>query len=117
MPHPIFPTTRIENSRLAQVDFDHLPFGKVFADHMFVAEFQDGQWQNARIVPYGEIPTNPAISALHYGQSIFEGLKAYRDQKGKVQVFRPYDNMSRMIRSAGRLCMPAITEEIFIGGL
>jgi len=117
MPHPVFPTTRIENSRLPQVDFDHLPFGKVFADHMFVAEFQDGQWQNARIVPYGEIPTNPAISALHYGQSIFEGLKAYRDQKGKVQVFRPYDNMSRMIRSAGRLCMPAITEEIFIGGL
>ncbi|MBM3913399.1 MAG: branched chain amino acid aminotransferase, partial [Sphingomonadales bacterium] len=93
MPHPVFPTTRIENSRLPQVDFDHLPFGKVFADHMFVAEFQDGQWQNARIVPYGEIPTNPAISALHYGQSIFEGLKAYRDQKGKVQVFRPYDNM------------------------
>jgi branched-chain amino acid aminotransferase len=113
----VFPITHIEKSSLPQVDFDNLPFGKVFADHMFVAEYRDGHWQNARILPYGEIPTNPAISALHYGQSIFEGLKAYRDQQGNIRIFRPYDNMSRMIRSASRLCMPAVTEEIFIGGL
>jgi len=112
-----FQTQVVEKSRLAEVDFDHLPFGKIFADHMFVAEYRDGAWVDARIVPYGEIPTNPAISALHYGQSIFEGLKAYRNLKGEVQIFRPYDNMSRMIRSAGRLCMPAVTEEIFIGGM
>lgn len=108
---------KVAKSRIGEVDFDNIPFGKVFSDHMFIADFIDGKWTNARIVPYEPIPLSPAISALHYGQSIFEGLKAYRDQEGKPQVFRPDANHRRMNKSAERLCMPAISEKYFLGGL
>src|SRR5882757_1595092 len=106
--------TKIEHSRLAQTDFSHLPFGKTFSDHMFVADYADGEWKNFQIIPYGEIGLSPAISALHYGQAFFEGLKAYKHADGQVSVFRPDKNAARFNKSAERLCMPTLPEEIFI---
>jgi branched-chain amino acid aminotransferase len=106
--------TRTSNSRLEQTDFDNLPFGKTFSDHMFVADYADGEWKDFQIVPYGEIALSPAISALHYGQSFFEGLKAYKHADGTVTVFRPNKNAIRFNKSAERLCMPALPEETFI---
>ncbi|MBO2013139.1 branched-chain amino acid aminotransferase [Hymenobacter negativus] len=104
-------------SRLAEVDFDHLEFGKAFSDHMFAVEFHNGEWQNAQIVPYGDMAVSPANSALHYGQAIFEGMKAYRQADGGVALFRPFDNWARLNSSAERMCMPTISEELFMQGL
>jgi branched-chain amino acid aminotransferase len=106
--------TKTKHSRLAETDFDNLPFGKTFSDHMFVADYVDGEWKNFEIVPYGEISLSPAISSLHYGQSFFEGLKAYKHADGTVSVFRPDKNAIRFNKSAERLCMPTLPEEIFI---
>src|SRR6201986_5597809 len=106
--------TKAKHSRLAETDFSDLPFGKIFSDHMFVADYADGEWKNFQIVPYGEISLSPAISALHYGQSFFEGLKAYKHADGQVSVFRPDKNAARFNKSAHLLCMPALPEEIFI---
>jgi branched-chain amino acid aminotransferase len=105
--------TKTTNSRLSETDFDNLPFGKTFSDHMFVADYADGEWRNFQIIPYGEIGLSPAISALHYGQAFFEGLKAYKHADGQVSVFRPDKNAIRFNKSAERLCMPALPEEIF----
>jgi len=104
-------------SRLPEVDFADLKFGKTFTDHMFVADYAEGAWQDLRIVPFGDLPMNPAISAIHYGQSIFEGLKAYRQQDGKVAIFRPDANFERLNKSAARMCMPSLPAEIFFAGL
>jgi len=108
---------KAERSRLAEVDFNNLPFGKHFADHMFVADFVDGQWQNLQVVPFDNFTLNPALSALHYGQSIFEGMKAYKSEAGEVLLFRPLENFKRMNESAKRMCMATLTEEVFMGGL
>jgi branched-chain amino acid aminotransferase len=108
---------RVGQSRLSTVDFDHIPFGKIFADHMLVADYADGKWGEPKIVPYGDISFAPAMSALHYGQSIFEGLKAYKNQRGEAVLFRPRENWERMNHSAVRMCMPEIPEEIFMDGL
>ncbi|MFN3528413.1 MAG: branched-chain amino acid aminotransferase [Bacteroidia bacterium] len=109
--------TRTQKSNFDQVDWENIPFGKVFSDHMFIADYRDGKWCDPRIVPYEPIAMSPAISALHYGQSIFEGMKAYRDPEGKPLLFRPEANHKRMNKSAERLCMPAISKEFFLGGL
>jgi branched-chain amino acid aminotransferase len=106
--------TKTKNSRLAQTDFNNLQFGHTFADHMFVADYIDGEWKNFEIVPYGEIGISPAISALHYGQAFFEGIKAYKHEDGQVSVFRPDKNAIRFNKSAARLCMPELPEEIFV---
>ena len=106
--------TKTPNSRLEQTDFNDLPFGRTFSDHMFVADYEDGEWKNFQIVPYGDISVSPAISALHYGQSFFEGLKAYKHADGTVSVFRPDKNAKRFNKSAERLCMPTLPEDIFI---
>jgi branched-chain amino acid aminotransferase len=87
--------TKTQNSRLSQTDFSNLPFGHIFTDHMFVADYADGEWKNFEIVPYGEIGLSPAISSLHYGQAFFEGLKAYKHADGTVTVFRPEKNAAR----------------------
>ncbi|WP_234735396.1 branched-chain amino acid aminotransferase [Tellurirhabdus bombi] len=105
------------NSRIAEVDFNNLPFGKHFSDHMFVADFVDGQWTNLQVVPFDNFTLNPALSALHYGQSIFEGMKAYKNEEGEVLLFRPLDNFHRMNESAKRMCMATLPEEVFMGGL
>lgn len=104
-------------SRLSEVDFDHLAFGRTFADHMLVAEYADGAWRSVKIQPYGSLTYQPAMMAIHYGQAIFEGMKAYRSKKGEVLVFRPQENMKRFNKSAARMCMPEVPEEIFLGGL
>ena len=109
--------TRTKVSRLSQVDFDNIPFGKVFSDHMLVADFRRGEWQTPEIVPYGELRLSPSTTALHYGQSIFEGMKAFRNVRGKAVLFRARDNFERMNRSAERMVMPAIPESLFLDGL
>ena len=109
--------TKAENSKLTVTDFSQLPFGKVFSDHMFIAEYDNGQWSNLQVLPYGPIPMSPAISALHYGQAIFEGMKAYRQASGKISVFRPEKNFERFNKSAERMSMPAISKEIFMQGI
>jgi branched-chain amino acid aminotransferase len=104
-------------SRLSEVDFNNIPFGKVFADHMFLADFKKGDWSNGRVVPYGYMPISPATPAIHYGQSIFEGLKAYKNDNGEALVFRPLDNWKRMNVSAERMCMPYLPEDVFMEGI
>ena len=106
--------TKSPGSRLQQTDFSNLVFGQNFSDHMFIADYKNGQWQDFRILPYGEIKMSPAISALHYGQAFFEGLKAYKFADGRLSIFRPDKNAERFNRSAERLCMPQLPEELFI---
>ncbi|WP_080056898.1 branched-chain amino acid aminotransferase [Spirosoma aerolatum] len=108
---------KAERSRLQEVDFNHLPFGKHFSDHMFVADFVDGEWKNQMIVPFDNFTLSPALSSLHYGQSIFEGLKAFKNETGEVLMFRPHANFERMNESARRMCMATLTEDVFMGGL
>jgi len=110
-------TTKAGHSRLAETDYTDLPFGKVFTDHMFVADYEDGEWKNFEILPYGPIPMSPAISALHYGQAIFEGLKAYKQADGGVSVFRADKNFARFNKSATRMAMANIPEEVFMQGI
>ncbi len=90
-----------------------LGFGKIFTDHMFMMDWNvETGWQNARIVPFGYLSIHPASTCLHYGSEIFEGLKAYRRADGKVQLFRPIENIRRMNNSAERLCLPQIPEDM-----
>lgn len=105
------------SSRLSSVDFNDLPFGKIKSDHMFIVDYSNGQWHDARIVPFDNVPLSPATSALHYGQAIFEGLKAQVNTKGKPIIFRPDQNIHRLNLSAERMCMPHFPEELFIDGL
>lgn len=109
--------TKAAQTRLSVTDFSQLPFGKVFTDHMFTADYEDGEWKNFQILPYGPIPMSPAISALHYGQAIFEGLKAYRLPDGKISVFRADKNFQRFNKSATRMSMANVPEEVFMQGL
>ena len=90
-----------------------LGFGKFFSDHMFIMDYsREEGWHDARIVPFGPFEIHPASTVLHYGSEIFEGLKAYRRADGKVQMFRPIENIRRMNSSAERLCLPQIDEDM-----
>lgn len=109
--------TKAEPSRISSVDFKNLPFGKYFSDHMLVADYADGKWQEPEIIPYGPICFDPSLAAIHYGQSIFEGIKAFRMEDGRAAIFRPQENHLRFNKSAFRMEMPAVPEEIFIGGM
>ncbi len=109
--------TKIETSKLNDISLENLPFGKYFTDYMLEADYEDGEWKNVEIKPYQPLLISPATAALHYGQAIFEGIKAYKDQNGKAQIFRPYDNFVRFNISAERMQMPAVPEEIFMDGL
>jgi len=104
-------------SRVQEYDVNNVPFGKCFSDHMFIAEYKDGKWEKSSIIPYQDMPMSYAMSALHYGQAIFEGMKAYKNDAGDVTVFRPLENFKRMNKSAIRMAMPEVPEEIFMGGL
>ncbi|MBL7839464.1 MAG: branched-chain amino acid aminotransferase [Cyclobacteriaceae bacterium] len=108
---------RTKHSRISQVDFANLPFGKIYTDHMFMADYRDGEWKNSRVVPYGHISISPATPAIHYGQAIFEGMKAMKSPSGDVLVFRPADNWMRLNVSGERICMPPVPEELFMEGL
>jgi branched-chain amino acid aminotransferase len=110
--------TKTQQSRIDQCDFNNIQFGTIFADHMFCCNYENGTWQDAEIQPFGPIALSPSISALHYGQSIFEGMKAFKNaQTGAPQLFRPLDNWRRLNVSAGRMAMPELPEEIFMEGL
>ncbi len=108
---------KTSQSRINELDFNNLAFGKVFSDHMFIVDFKNNQWGDARIVPYGPVLMSPSTSALHYGQAIFEGMKAYKNDKGEIALFRPLDNHKRINISAERMCMPTIPQEYFLEGL
>lgn len=109
--------TKAERSKLNDLDLENLPFGKYFTDHMLEAEYEDGKWVNVEIKPYQPLVLDPSLAALHYGQSIFEGIKAYKDAYGNAFIFRPYDNFKRFNTSANRMNMPEVPEEIFIEGM
>jgi branched-chain amino acid aminotransferase len=103
--------------RLRDVDLATLPFGSVFSEHMFTAQFKDGRWSEGLIQPYGPIFLAPSISALHYGISVFEGLKAHKSPSGQLLLFRPRENARRFQRSAARLAMPEVPESLFLEGV
>jgi branched-chain amino acid aminotransferase len=109
--------TRIERSKLQDINLEHLPFGKYFSDHMLEADYVDGAWRNVEIKPYQPLLMEPSMAALHYGQAIFEGIKAYRLKDGKAVIFRPQDNFHRFNISAARMQMPEVPESIFMEGM
>lgn len=108
---------KVEHSRVKEVDFDNIIFGRVFSDHMLTADYINGEWTQPIIQPFANISVHPATAAFHYGQAIFEGMKAYKDQNGNPVLFRPEENWKRMNESAERMCMVPIPREIFINGL
>ena len=108
---------KAKTSRIGEVDFHNIPFGKIFSDHMLVCDYRDGEWQSAEIMPFQPISFSPAMAALHYGQEIFEGMKAYKNKEGKAGIFRPDMNQRRMNKSAHRMCMPDVPEALFMDGL
>ncbi|MDX5347354.1 MAG: branched-chain amino acid aminotransferase [Hymenobacteraceae bacterium] len=108
---------QVAESRISELDYNNIQFGTIFSDHMLIADFENGEWQSPQIVPYGNLALSPATSAIHYGQSIFEGMKAYKNPQGEVVLFRPLDNFKRLNKSAVRMCMPELPEEIFMQGL
>src|SRR3972149_11847886 len=105
--------TRAPRGRRPQVDFEDLGFGKYFSDHMFSMRWRDGRWEQPEVIPYGEVGIEPGAASLHYGQTVFEGLKAFLGKDGRVRVFRPDMNAKRLYDSCRRLCIPPIEE----GGL
>ena len=108
---------RVKKSGIKEVDFNNLEFGKHISDHMLIAEYDNGQWGTPTIVPYGELKMTPAILALHYGQSVFEGMKAFRTKDGAINIFRPHKHLDRLNKSLDRMCMPAISEEMWLTSL
>lgn len=109
--------TKAETSKLNDLDLENLPFGRFFSDHMLEADYENGEWKNIEIKPYQPLLLSPSLAALHYGQAIFEGIKAYKDRNGNPFIFRPYDNFHRFNISAERMQMPAVPEELFIEGM
>ncbi len=108
---------KTEKSKLDDISFEDLTFGKNFTDHMLIAEYKEKKWSNPVIKPYGNITISPAAQALHYGQAVFEGMKAYRNEDDEVFLFRPEDNFIRINESCKRLNMPELPRDLFIEGL
>ena len=109
--------TKTIKSRLNTTDFENLPFGTVFSDHMLLCNFQDGKWEEPEILPYGPIPINPGAKVLHYGQAIFEGMKAFKNSNNELYLFRKEDYFTRINKSAVRLSIPELPRSIFMNGL
>lgn len=108
---------RATSSKINQVDFDNLSFGSVFTDHMLVCDFKEGQWGKPIIKPYEPFMIDPSAKVFHYGQAIFEGMKAYKDENDAIWLFRPDENYNRFNKSAVRMAMPEVPEHVFIDGL
>ena len=104
-------------SRIDQVDFDNLVFGSVFSDHMFECDYKDGAWHNPTIRPYGPLSIYPSAKVFHYGQAVFEGMKAYKDDEGRVFLFRPQENLKRINKSSVRMAIPEFPEELFFDAM
>jgi branched-chain amino acid aminotransferase len=109
--------TKVETSTLNSLSLQNVPFGRYFTDHMLEADYENGEWKNIEIKPYQPLLLEPSVAALHYGQAIFEGIKAYKDADGNVSIFRPLDNFKRFNVSAERMYMPTVPEEIFMEGM
>ncbi|WP_299437875.1 branched-chain amino acid aminotransferase [uncultured Aquimarina sp.] len=109
--------TKVNESKIGQIDFENLAFGQVFTDHMFICDYVNGEWQTPKIVPYGPLTLDPSARVFHYGQAVFEGMKAYKDDNGDTFLFRPDENFMRINKSAERLAMPEFPEEYFFDGL
>jgi branched-chain amino acid aminotransferase len=108
---------RTTHSRLQEVDFDKLGFGTYISDHMLITNFKNGQWETPQIIPFGNLSLSPTTLALHYGQAVFEGMKAFKLEDGRVNLFRIHKHYERFSKSLHRMCMAAIPEEIFVEGL
>ena len=108
---------KTKKSKIYQVDFNNLSFGSIFTDHMLVCDYKNGAWEMPKVVPYQPITLDPSAKIFHYGQSIFEGMKAYKDSKNDVWLFRPLDNQKRLNISAKRMAIPELPEEYFMDGL
>lgn len=106
--------TLTDKSRVNEVDWNNIPFGRVFSDHMLVMDYADGEWKQPEILPFTNLSLNPATSAIHYGQSVFEGMKANKSENGDVFIFRPEMNAKRFKESCERMCMPSIPEDVFV---
>jgi len=109
--------TRVERSKLNEMSLENIPFGKYYTDHMLEADYENGEWKNIEIKPYQPLLLEPSTAALHYGQAIFEGIKAYKDAEGNAFIFRPQDNYKRFNISAERMQMPQVPEDIFMEGM
>jgi branched-chain amino acid aminotransferase len=109
--------TRAGFSKIDTVDFENLTFGNIFTDHMLVCDYKNGEWEKPVIKPYEPFLIDPSAKVFHYGQAIFEGMKAYKDDNDDVWLFRPDQNFERFNKSANRLAMPAVPEEVFMGGM
>jgi branched-chain amino acid aminotransferase len=112
-----FNITKVETSKLHEMTLENIPFGKYFTDHMLEVDYEDGEWKTVEIKPYQPLLLSPSVAALHYGQAIFEGIKAYRNPQGEAFIFRPFENFKRFNVSAERMQMPVIPEEIFMEGM
>lgn len=110
--------TKTQNPKTKPADENKLGFGAILTDHMFVMPYtKEKGWHDPKIVPYGPIPMDPAAQCLHYGQEVFEGMKAYRSEKGEILLFRPEENFARLNRSNKRMCIPDIDEALCLEGL
>lgn len=105
------------SSKINSVDFENLAFGNVFTDHMLICDFKEGSWQKPIIQPYAPFTIDPSAKVFHYGQAIFEGMKAYKDVDEHIWLFRPEENFERFNKSATRMAMPEVPETVFMGGL
>src|SRR5688500_10889516 len=111
------PVRKSSNSKIREVDFDNLEFGKHVSDHMLVCDYADGQWQTPHILPFANLSLSPASLALHYGQTVFEGMKAFQMDDGRINIFRIDRHYERFVRSLERMCMAVPPKEIFTEGL
>jgi branched-chain amino acid aminotransferase len=108
---------KAETSKINEVDFENLSFGSVFTDYLLECDFKDGEWQKPVIKPYAPFLLDPSARVFHYGQAIFEGMKAYKDESDDVWLFRPDENYERFNKSAVRMAMPEVPEAVFMDGL
>ncbi len=109
--------TKATHSKLNDINLENIPFGKYFSDHMLEVDYENGAWKTPEIKPYQSLSLAPSTAALHYGQAIFEGIKAYKNAAGEPFIFRPHDNFRRFNISAERMQMPTVPEEIFMEGM
>lgn len=112
-----FIINKVERSRLHDVNLENIPFGRNFTDHMLEVDYEDGEWKTPEIKAYQPLIVDPSLAVFHYGQAIFEGIKAYKTKEGKVHIFRPEDNFKRFNISAKRMQMPEVPEHIFMDGM
>ena len=108
---------KVQKSKIEEVNFENLVFGEIFTDHMFVCDYENGQWQTPKITPYGPIQLDPSAKVFHYGQAVFEGMKAYKDDEDQIWLFRPEENYKRINKSSARLAIPEFPKDYFFQGL